>query len=559
MDEIFSWAVLAEKFFENGDAESMRGAAQEILELDKNSAEGNAIFAEAALYLGELDAAKTFAEKSLSTDPDNLRGRLILGGIAAENFRLKEEFKILNGVIEDCRSCGENFLARKILFKALCWISDGLYLAGESIAAAENLLEASGLTENKIRAAEIYSKHLFLRNYRDTPPEVIKNFAKGYNKFFADVKTFRHEKNFSAAKKIKIGYISPDFRYHAVANFIQPLLKNFDREKFSVTCYHTGKSDSVTDIFRRNKISWRDLSSYDAQDAAQIIFRDRIEILVDLSGHSQNNCLPIMAHKPAPIQITALGYTATTGLAAIDYFLSDKISSPENSTGFTEKILRVDGCHLCYAPIIPLPEILPRAEKNFVTFGSFNNFAKISDDVLKIWREILAGVPESNLIIKGKICSVEDGRAIVIEKLRKNNFPLDRVELRPYSRDYLEQYRDIDIALDTFPYNGGATTCEALFMGVPVVVLRGKNHGSNFGASILTAANFPELIAENPDDYIKKAVRLGRHKRLLTTCHMKLREKILKSSLPDRSQYIKELEKIYRSLSVRKNSDDKNL
>lgn len=520
---ISDWVKLADKFADDGDAESMFGAANEIFELDKNSAEGYAILAEANLYLGDLNAAEKFARRA-----GNLRGRLVLGGIAAENFNLADEFKILDAVINDARALH----ADKILCKALCWISNGLYLAGDAKTAAEYLREASTLTENIERAAELYSKHLFFQNYNEP---VQKSVAQDFNKFFANIQPYTYQKNYSH-KKIRIGYISPDFRQHAVANFILPLIRNFDAEKFSVTCYQTGRSDFVTAKLQFKKIRWRNLQNLDAATSARIIFDDEIDILVDLSGHSQNSCLPILAHKPAPIQITALGYVSTTGLNAIDYFLSDKISGGGD---FTEKILQLDGCHLCYAPILKMPAIT-RTEKKFVTFGCFNNFAKVNDAVLELWLKILRAVPNSRLILKNKTCSIESGREIILRRMK--DFPLDRLELRPYGKDYLAQYNEIDIALDTFPYNGGLTTCEALYMGVPVISLRGNYHGANFGASILTAAGLPELIAENPDDYVKKAVEFSQRR------FDNLREKIKKSALMDGKNYLRELEKIYQQI-----------
>ncbi len=538
MEEILDWLKLAEKFAEEGNAQAILGAAEEILEIDKNCAEGYAVTAEANLYLGEIATAENFLEKTFALDKNNLRGRLVQGGIAAEKFNLIEEFKIFDAVINDAKKLADNFFAQKILYKALIWSVNGLYLAGNAKAAAENLREASTLTTNNERAAELYSKHLFFRNYFETDSAEIKNFAQDYNKFFANIQPCAPEK-FSHSK-IKIGYISPDFRKHAAANFVSPLLNNFDAEKFSVTCYSTGKSDGVTQKLKNKKISWRDLYNAAAAEIAKIIRADEIDILVDLSGHSQNSCLPVLAYKPAPVQICALGYTATTGLNAVDYFLSDTICAAEN---FTEKILTLDGCQFCYVPLNKFPSVKHK-KNNFVTFGSFNNFAKVTDEVLKLWKKILDAVPNSKLVIKNKICSVEDGRKILLDRLQKINFPVEKVELRPYSKNYLEQYNEIDIALDTFPYNGGLTTCEALYMGVPVITLQGNFHGAKIGASILTAANLPELIAQDSQDYIKKAVELGRQK-LFKDYQKNLREKVSKSALTDAQNYMLALEKIY--------------
>ena len=578
MDEKLSWLMLAEKFVTDGDPQSMRGVAREIFELDKNSAEGPAIMAESALYLGNLDEAEIFTQDALSLEKNNLHARLIQGGIFGEKFQLKDEFKILGKVISEARKILSNlklflnnlnrhkkisdkreeleikiFLAQKILYKALCWIANGLYLAGEPIKAAEALIEASSLADNDSIAAELYSKNLFLRNYRDISPTVQKDLAQKFNNFFTDIKTYSHDnKKFSPDKKLKIGYISPDFRNHAVANFVLPFIKDYDSKNFSVVCYQTGKKDSVTDKLKRNKITWRDLSGRNTRTAARIIFEDNIDILVDLSGHSQNNCMQIMAHKPAPIQISGIGYTATTGLNTIDYFLSDKICMSEDNSSFTEKIIRLENC-LCYAPgvvrdIPPAGIVAPVMKNDFVTFGSFNNFAKVSDEVLQAWRAILEQVEDSVLIIKSKICSIEQGREIVRERLTKMSLPIERIALRPYSPDYLEQYREIDIALDTFPYTGGLTTCEALYMGVPVISLRGKSHGARFTTSILSAADLPELIAKNSMDYVKKIVNLAKHKEFIAGYHKELRGHLLKSDLMNSKKYMRELENCYRAV-----------
>ena len=583
-DEKLNWLVLAEKFAASGDPHSMRGVAREIFDLDKNSADGPAIMAEAALYLGKLDEAEILANDALTLDKKNLRARFVLGGVAAEKFNLIDELKILKGVIADAhkilddynsipyggklkilfaedRKISEDdekniFLTNTILYKALCLISNGLYLAGDALSASNALREASTLTKNNEQAAEIYSKHLFLRNYREISQTKVKQIAQKYDSFFASVTKFSNDGiKYAPEKKLKIGYISRDFRQHAVANFILPLLRDYDAKNFSIICYQTGKRDFVTDKLKKLKVTWRDVSKLPIQKIAQLIHEDRVDILVDLAGHSQNNSLPIMARKPAPIQITAIGYTATTGLNAIDYFLSDHNCMPEKGEplDFTEKILRVRGCHLCYAPgiIRDIPDAgfrAPVLKNGYVTYGSFNNFAKVSDAVLYTWRAILEEVADSRLVIKGKICSIDSGVEILTDKLKLMSFPLERIELRPYSPDYLEQYRDIDVALDTFPYTGGLTTCEALYMGVPVIVLRGKSHGSRFGTSILTAADLHELIAINPMDYIKKAVRLGQQKAFIAGYHAGLREQLLKSKLMDSKNYMVELERCYREI-----------
>ena len=188
----------------------------------------------------------------------------------------------------------------------------------------------------------------------------------------------------------------------------------------------------------------------------------------------------------------------------------------------------------------------PVLRNHYVTFGSFNNIAKATDETLLLWRGILDQVKGSRLILKGKMCSIPSGRDLLTARLRKLAFDLSRVELRPYSPDYLEQYRDIDIALDTFPYNGGLTTCEALYMGVPVITLRGRTHGSRFGASILKNAGVRELVVENDLNYVRRAVQIGTSPELIGAYHSGLRANLLKSDLMNAKQYMEELETSYR-------------
>ena len=588
-DKIFDWVMLAEKFSVDGDPLSMRTAAQEIFALDENSADGFAIMAEASLYLDKVDEAEYFAGLALESEPKNLRARLVAGGVAIRRIKLREQLKIFDELVSDAHdrlknlqdelrnfnrqfafnrrkknSDDENFqrhldkkisLARSILFKALSWYSNGLYLSGEPDRAASSLLEASTLTDDEQMEMELYSKHLFLRNYRDVQPAQIKQLAQKYNSFFSRITPFRHDKKFFDAEKIHVGYISPDFREHAIANFVTPFLRDYDAENFSVTCYSTGKKDFVTEKLKAFDVQWRSVTGREPHEIARLIDEDGVDILVDLSGHSQDSCLPVLAYKPAPVQICALGYTATTGLTAVDYFLSDKICSPENfSQAFTEKILRLNTSCLCYSPglIREIPDTAstaPVMKNNFVTFCSFNNFAKVSDEVLFSWRAILERVPRSRLVLKGKIFSLDDGKEIVTERFKRIGFPLDRVEFCPYSPDYLEQYRDVDIMLDTFPYTGGTTTCEALYMGVPVVTVRGKTHGARLSASILSAADCAELIASNTMDYIQKAVKLSQRPELITAYHVSLRDHLKKSALMDGVRYMRGLEKIFRTIN----------
>ena len=363
----------------------------------------------------------------------------------------------------------------------------------------------------------------------------------------------RRTRTFS--RKLRIGYISPDFRLHAAAYFFMPLVRDFDAASFEVTCYARGKRDRVTSLFRQKGVRWKDISRLSARDAARLIERDGIDILVDLAGHTQGSGLPVLARRPAPVQLTAIGYMATTGLRAVDYFLSDIYCSPWDmgARGFSEKVLRMPHSHLCYAPVLrDMPKSggeVPFVRNGCITFGSFNNFSKVSDDMLALWRGVLERMKGARLVVKSKICSIAAGRKIVKERLQRFGIPLAQVELRPYSPDYLEQYADIDIALDTFPYTGGVTTCEALYMGVPVITKAGGTHGSRFSTSILENAGLSQLVARGDMEYVRKAVELADSPDILRRLHRDLRAHVEASPLMDAKGYMKDLEDIYREIA----------
>ena len=564
-EEKINWLRLATKFSDDGDLKGMRACAKEVDRLMAGDIDATAVNAEVALYSGRIDEAEELAGKVLRIQPRHPRARMVLAGLAALEFRLDDEIPLLADLIEEltykAKVLGEEdpsyAIYHQMLKRARGWLADALYLAGEAKGAAHELLMSSRLADETDEAADLYSKYLFMRNYRYLGAKDGRLKAEHYESLL-DVHPYKHDNAArTARRKLRIGYISPDFREHSVSYFLPPLLRHFDGEQFMVFCYATGRSDAVTERLRTRRVTWRDLRGRLPRTAARLIAEDKIDILVDLSGHSQDNVLPIMAHRPAPVQVSGIGYTNTTGLRAIDYFLSDEICIPKGDTaaeaGFVERILRLSHSHLCYAPelirVMPEAGYEPPMRKNgYVTFGSFNNFAKVTDETLLLWRGILESVRDSKLVIKGKIASIDAGINFAKKRFSMLSYDLARVEFRPYSPDYLEQYRDIDIALDTAPYNGGLTTCEALYMGVPVISLRGRTHGSRFGASILTNAGVRELVAENDINYVRRAVQLAETPKLLEAYHMGLRANMKRSPLMNIEGYMEELETAYQEI-----------
>ncbi len=289
-----------------------------------------------------------------------------------------------------------------------------------------------------------------------------------------------------------------------------------------------------------------------------MIRSEQIDILVDLSGHSKLNRLSLFAHRPAPVQISYLGYPDTTGMAAMDYRLVDELTDPPGMTAgtidclCTEKLLRLPAPFLAYRPPEMAPEITPPPAQSAgpITFGSFNTLSKINQDLLSLWSRVLQAVPDSRLMLKGwPLSDPAIARWYPQEFLNRGISPA-RLILRPglpEHRDHLAAYGEIDIALDTFPYHGTTTTtCEALWMGVPVITLAGKTHAARVGVSLLNAASHPEWIANNPDDYVDLAKKMANDRPALAHTRSELRNKMQNSPLLDGSRLVRNLEAAYR-------------
>lgn len=363
-----------------------------------------------------------------------------------------------------------------------------------------------------------------------------------YRKNLADIVPF--EKTFYNHKKLRVGYISADFYEHPAMFFACNLITGHNKNFFEVYCYSTGnKFDAVTDKIKNSVEVWRDISNLNDEDAAKLIRADEIDILFELSGHSAGNRLPILVYRPAAVQISGLGYMNSTGLNCVDYFLSD-VNCNADSKYFTENIIAMDHSHFCYTPLKNFPAVKHKKNKH-VIFGCFNHFSKVTDSILIAWREILKAVPKSKLILKHKIFDTAECRNFVLERLKNLGLNIARIEIRGFSQNYLNEYNEIDIALDTFPYNGGLTTCEALYMGVPVISLRGDRHGNRMAYSILKNVGLENLAVSNLDEYIQRAVTLANDKDWLKVLHKNLRTMFQNSPLMDFKNYVKEIEETY--------------
>ena len=427
----------------------------------------------------------------------------------------------------------------------------------------------------------IHSNYLYALNYMETP-DMEKIFAahKKFGEFHENVAaksaalqspitsnaatstatSAATNATINAATKeqrpLRIGYVSSDFRHHAVSHFIEPVLAAHDKNKFQLFAYyHHTVVDDMTKRIQSHVSHWRSLVGKSDADIAAMIRADGIDILIDLAGHTATNRLPMFARKPAPLQVTWLGYPNTTGLSTMDYRITDAFADPPGMTDafHTEKLHRMPETFSCYSAPADAPAVAPLQAKRTgrVTFGSFNNFAKITAEVITVWSNILKRIPTATLFLKYKdlesvpmtqyIHNQFMTRGVLVSQLRIQGDDASHVE-------HMARYNNIDIALDPFPYNGTTTTLDALWMGVPVITLAGASHGGRVGVSQMSNLGLQELIAKNQDDYVNIAVELAGNIEKLSALRAGMRERMLASPLMNVERFTRNLEQGYEQM-----------
>jgi protein O-GlcNAc transferase len=350
----------------------------------------------------------------------------------------------------------------------------------------------------------------------------------------------------SPTRRIRIGYLSSYFRDHCQALFTIPLLSHHNHHQFEIFAYSdVASSDAVTARLQGYADVWRQTKGLNDTEVAAIIKGDHIDILVDLTLHMADHRLGVFAEKPAPVQVTWLGYPGTTGVKAIDYRLTDPQLDPAGTDSFyTEKSIRLPDSFWCWDPLTDEPSVNPppAGETGPITFGCLNNFCKVTDAVLDLWAQVLRSVPDSKLLLLAPA-----GAARTRVKARLGML-CDRVEFTAYQprRDYLERYHRIDIGLDTFPYNGHTTSLDALWMGVPVISRTGSTVVSRAGLSLMTTLGLPELVAGTNDQFIQIATSLAQDRKRLAILRSGLRERMQRSPLMDSARFAKNMENAYR-------------
>lgn len=353
------------------------------------------------------------------------------------------------------------------------------------------------------------------------------------------------------ARPLRVGYISPDLHKHSIAYFLLPLLERHDPNSIAFTLYRTGtKSDAFTERFRRlaetAPNAWRECAGLSDTALCRQIRRDGIDILVELSGHTTGHSLGALALRPAPVIISAIGYPHDTGLRAIRLRLGDRATDPPSTA--PDGVLRLPRCFLCYRPPDDAPEPEPLDLSRPPTFGSFNALQKHGDDLLALWARLLHATPGSRLVMKGdmRLTAVASRLRRTLESHAIDPARLTLLSNTPTPEEARLLYRHVDVALDTFPYNGTTTTCEALWMGVPVVTLRGSAHASRVSSSLLETVGLPELVASTPDEYVEIARTLVLDRPRVSKLRRTLRARVAGSPLCDAAAYARAVEDAYR-------------
>ncbi len=396
-----------------------------------------------------------------------------------------------------------------------------------------------------------YSNLLFALNYMpDQPVESCLEAVARYRRLLL-TKTPAPFSSWHCApdpSRLRVGVVSGDLRAHPVGYFLEGLIAHIDRRQIELVAYPAdGRADGLTSRIRPFFTDWRPLDGLDDATAARLIHGDGIHLLLDLSGHTDKNRLPVFAWKPAPVQVTWLGYFATTGVPGMDYLLADPVGIPENSRDrFSETIWYLPDTRLCFTPPadnLPVSD-LPALKKGFITFGCFQNLAKVNDRVLNCWSEIFAAVPDAQLHWQCKQFADPVLQEQFTRKMAAYGIEPQRVQLRgPVSRPaYLTAHAEIDMILDTFPYPGGTTTCEALWMGVPTLTLAGNTMLARQGAGLLKTAGLDGWVACCEEEYILKACALSSDLPRLAILRQTLRDSILASPLCDSARFARNLE-----------------
>jgi predicted O-linked N-acetylglucosamine transferase (SPINDLY family) len=488
--------------------------------------------------LGRTGEAVAAYQNAVGRLPEHIDARLALAALFRRMYRIEEALVEYQRIVE----------LHPGSIVAYRGLSDAYGELGEAGQAIDALQTATQLAPD---LPELQSDLLFALLYSDRASlDDIRHRASAWGNAQMEAKSSMqgHSETDDPGRRLRVAYLSPDFRSHTVAHLIEPVLQAHDRGQFEVFCYSAVKKpDCVTGRMRQLADNWRDVAGASDCTVASLIAQDRIDILVDLAGHMGGSRLAALTLRPAPIQVQ-LAYANTTGLPAVQYRLTDSLSDPASADGYyTEQLVRLPHCAWLYRPSADAPTVGPQPShaNGYVTFGCLNNPRKLTDRVIEVWSMILRAVEASRLLV---LSPTPNSR--LVARFARQGIGSDRIILAPRRsrRQYLEQFNGIDIALDPFPYNGDTTTCDGFWMGVPLVTLAGNAFVSRRGVSHLSNVGLSDLIAHTPAAYVNIAAGLARDPQRVELLRLSLRDRMRRCSLTDESGYTAALESEYRRM-----------
>jgi len=555
------WLVYADILLDAGDAPRAEAAARQAVAGAPESAAALNLLGAALHRQGRATEAEQAYRAALAADPAYLNAYRNLADIARERGDLDTAIALRGDVLARGGTSAQDHLALARVLHQAVRLERAIALYREALrldpsyawgwSDLGNAYSDAGLIEeahaayrealrlrpdlDRVESTLLINLHYDAALDADTIFDAHRAWAKRHAASIVAAPPPRR----AARSRLRVGFLSPAFRAGPTGAFALPLLENLDRSRFELFAYNAnGRHDSLTPRMRAAVDAWHDAWTEDDEALASRIRADELDVLVDLAGHAPGGRPLVLARKPAPCVVTWLDYFDTTGLDAVDYLVADTISAPPGGRQeFSERLARLDPCRLCYAPPVDAPAPLPPPvlRNGFMTFGSFNRLSKIGPRVVEAWSAILNAVPRSRVLLKNPALHDGSTRERMLAQFAGHGIARERIELRGFSphRRMLEEYGDMDVALDPFPYNGGLTTCEALWMGVPVLCLLGDTLISRQSAALLAAAGYEEDVAENADALVARAVRLASDPDALARARAERRDRVARSPLVD--------------------------
>ncbi len=567
-----------DQLLSQGRAEQAEAVARRLAQSSPRDAQAQAVMARLLLHVGKAEQAMHFARMAAGLAPDDADLALLEARLLTAGSRHADAERALRRALKNAPERGDIapelagvLMSQRRFTECEAFCREQLAQRPDDVgvrsALAGCLLNLGRIEEVTRLMRELRRAYpdnagiagglaLMLNYLPGATPRDIFEAHREYGTLLPRVeKPGVYASTHDPERRLRVGIISPDLRAHSVAYFIEPFIAGHDRAAIDLVVYQTNRiADAVTERLRGSGVAWKVADRVSDEELAEEIRRDAIDIAVELSGHTHANSLPAMALRPAPVQVTYLGYPNTTGVFGIDWRVVDSITDPPGAERFaTERLWRLDPCFLCYRPDAGAPAVAPPpvATRGYVTFGSFNTVHKINREVVTLWTRLVRAVPESRLVLKSVNFADEALRRDVEQRFRAAGAPEGRVRVLPPAGavgDHLRQYAEIDVALDPFPYAGTTTTCEALWMGVPVVTLAGDTHASRVGASLLRAAGHPELVAYDAESYVRTASGLAAAPSRLVGLRSGLRASVEASSLRDEAGFCRRFEGALRAM-----------